>query len=72
MEKLQNIIDENIKYFWENDPILENETEELKLWDAFKLWCIPNLQENFEDLDKSFIEKVVNKNFDNWKSQGTL
>lgn len=69
MEKnLRNIIKENIEWFWNNDPMLEYESNTEKLWDGFKLWCIPNCKENFEGMDESIIEEFVNKSFDIWKN----
>lgn len=68
MEKLQNIINENIEWFWNNDPMLEYESNTEELWNGFKLWCIPNCKENFEDMDESIIEEAVNASYDTWRN----
>ena len=69
MEDLKNIISENIEWFWANDPLVENETDIDKLWNGFKLWCIPNCKENFDNLDETIIEEEVNNNYLEWKTQ---
>ena len=67
-KKLQNVINENIEWFWKNDPCLEYESNINELWKYFKLWCIPNCKENFEDMDEAIIEAEVNKSYDAWRN----
>lgn len=67
MKNLMNVIRENIKWFWSNDPMLEYESNTKELWNGFKLWCIPNCKENFENLDESIIEEAVNNSYFEWK-----
>ena len=69
MENLRNIINENIEWFWSNDPMLEYESNIEELWNGFKLWCVPNCKENFENLDESVIEAEVNNSYLNWKEK---
>lgn len=66
IEILNGIIEENIDYFWNNDSIASYETDIIKLWDAFKVWCVQNCKELFNNLDESVIEKAVDRNYNNW------
>ena len=63
---LQAIIHSNIKWFWENDPILETEKNVNKLWQAFKIWCFANCEEQMPDLDRNYIQLVINNNYKTW------
>lgn len=67
MKDLQDIIKENIEWFWNNDPILEYETDIEKLWDGFKIWCIQNCKENFENIEEAIIEAEINNSYLDWK-----
>lgn len=69
MERLKKIISENIEWFWKNDPMLEYESNIEELWTGFKLWCIPNCKENFENLEESIIEAEVNNSYAEWKEK---
>ena len=64
---LQDIINENIEYFWDNDPIVDIETNSIKLWDAFKAWCVQNCME-VTGFSKHTVEKSVNENYNTWLS----
>ena len=66
IEILQGIIEENIEWFWNNDSIVSYETDMMKLWDAFKNWCVPNCLEVVSGLDESIVSKVVDSNYSNW------
>ena len=66
MEILNGIIEENIDWFWGNDSIVSYETNMEKLWSAFKVWCVQNCLELFDNLDESVIEKAVDRNYNNW------
>ena len=66
MEILNGIIEENIDWFWNNDSIVSYETDIIKLWDAFKVWCVQNCLEVLDGLDESIIEKAVDRNYSNW------
>ena len=70
IENLQNIINENIEWFWNNDPMLEYESNVDELWNGFKLWCVQNCMEVCEEnnmpMKESFVERLVLDNFDNW------
>ena len=66
LEILNGIIEENIEWFWNNDPIVSYETNTMKLWDAFKVWCVQNCAEIFDNLEESIIEKIIDNNFDSW------
>jgi hypothetical protein len=69
MEILQGIIEENIEYFWNNDPIIDYETNMTKLWNAFKIWCMQNCLEIFNTLEESTIEKMIDKSYSNWTNK---
>lgn len=69
MEDLRKIIYGNIKWFWYNDPVLKYENDIKKLWIYFKLWCIQNCKEIFNELEESFIEEEVNASYDIWKNR---
>jgi hypothetical protein len=66
MEILQGIIEENIDWFWNNDSIVDHETNMSKLWDAFKVWCVQNCKEIFDDLDETIIDEAVDQNYNKW------
>lgn len=73
IEKINEIIQENIQFFWNNDPlVLDYETEAIILWDGFKVWCMQNCLEVFDDLEESVIEEVINNNYTNWASYGEV
>lgn len=63
---LNGIIEENIEWFWNNDPIVSYETDIIKLWDAFKVWCVQNCLEVVDGLEESIVEKAVDKSYSNW------
>lgn len=63
---LNGIIEENIEWFWNNDPIVSYETDMIKLWDAFKVWCVQNCLEVVDGLEESIVEKAVDKSYSNW------
>lgn len=67
MKKLHDIINENIEWFWKNDPCLEYECNVNKLWKYFKSWCIQNCKENFEDIEEYIIEAEVNRSYNTWR-----
>lgn len=69
IEVLNGIIGENIEWFWNNDSIVSYETNMSKLWDAFKVWCVQNCLEIFNDLDESVVEKTIEENYSNWISK---
>lgn len=69
MEILNGIIEENIDWFWNNDPIVSCETNMMKLWDAFSVWCIENCLEVFSDLGEAVVSEAVNKNYSTWASK---
>lgn len=66
LEILNGIIEENIEWFWNNDSIVSCETNMSKLWEAFKVWCMQNCLEIFNDLDETIVENAVDKNYSNW------
>lgn len=66
MEILQGIIEENIDWFWNNDSIVSYETNMMKLWEAFRVWCVQNCSEVLGNLDISIIERAVARNYNNW------
>lgn len=66
IEILNGIIEENIEWFWNNDSIVDCETNTMNLWKAFKSWCMQNCTEVFDDLEESIIEKAIDNNFDIW------
>lgn len=72
--RLQNLIEGNISYFWEYDPIIwfDEETgcdREIplpcdgdtvdKFWIAFRDWCVEDCKENFDGHGEEFIEESV-------------
>ena len=59
MNELHNILKENIDWFWNNDPIVETETDLSILWEAFKDWCAPNCLEIFDTFDEETILKEI-------------
>ncbi len=67
--ELHNIIKENMEWFWENDSIVEYETDITKLWNAFKVWCIQNCKEIFSNLDESCIECEIDSHYYFWKDR---
>ena len=69
MEILQGIIEENIEWFWYNDPLVDCEFDMSKLWDGFKVWCTQNCLEVFSDLDESVVDKAVDNNYHNWENK---
>lgn len=69
MNELHNIIKENMEWFWKNDSIVEHETDITKLWNAFKVWCIQNCKEVFENLDEAFIECEVDVHYYYWEER---
>lgn len=75
MELLQGIIEDNIEWFWSedniewfwsNDPMVSYETDMMKLWDAFKVWCVQNCLEVLSYFEESVVEKAVDENYSNW------
>lgn len=66
MEILNGIIEENIEWFWSNDPMVDRETNMSKLWDAFKVWCVQNCMEIVNGLEESIIDRAVDRNYNNW------
>jgi hypothetical protein len=74
MENLQDIIEDNIEWFWNNDPIIwfdentgcyrdkplacDGETVD-KFWIAFRDWCVEDCKENFDGHGEAFIELSV-------------
>ena len=66
IEILQGIIEENIDWFWGNDPIVSYETNIEKLWNAFKAWCLPNCLEVVDGLEESIVDKVIDSNYSIW------
>jgi len=66
MEILQGIIEENIEWFWHNDSLVSHETNMGKLWDGFKVWCVQNCLEIFNDLEESVVDRLVEQNYSNW------
>ena len=66
MEILNGIIEENIDWFWNNDPLVSCETNMTKLWNGFKVWCVQNCMEIFDSLGETVIEKAVDQNYSNW------
>lgn len=65
--ELHNIIKENVKWFWNNDPMVEYETDMEKLWNAFKVWCVQNCKEIFDNLDESCIECEIDSHYYFWE-----
>lgn len=63
---LNGIIEDNIEWFWHNDPMLDYETNMTKLWNGFKVWCVENCLELFDNLDKAYVEKIVDNNYSKW------
>lgn len=68
---LQDVIEENIEWFWNHDPILwfdektGHDREEAlacngetvdKFWIAFRDWCVEVCKENFDGHREVFIE----------------
>ena len=66
MEIFQGIIEENIEWFWHNDPMVDYETDTEKLWNGFKTWCVQNCLEVFDDIEESVVAKMVEANYSNW------
>lgn len=66
MEIMQGIIEENIEWFWNNDTLVDCETNTMKLWNGFKVWCMQNCMEIFNDTEESVIDKLIDKNYPNW------
>lgn len=64
--EVEKIIDSNIEWFWNNDPMLEYETNTEKLWLAFREWCIQNCKEVCKGLTESFIEQEVDDKYSSW------
>ena len=63
---LNGIIEENIDWFWNNDSIVSYETDMIKLWDAFKVWCVQNCLEVLDGVEESIVNKVIDQNYNNW------
>lgn len=71
---LQDVIEENIEWFWNHDPILwfdektgydrekplvcDGKTVD-KFWIAFRDWCVEVCKENFDGHGEMFIEPSV-------------
>ena len=66
VEILNGIIEENIDWFWNNDPLVDCETNMEKLWKGFKAWCIQNCLEVVDGAEESVISKAVDRNYSNW------
>lgn len=66
MKILNGIIEENIDYFWNNDSIVSYETDTMKLWDAFKVWCVQNCLEVLDGVEESIVDKAIDQNYNNW------
>lgn len=66
IEILNGIIEENIDWFWNNDSIVDCETNMSKLWDAFKVWCVQNCMEVIGNIDEIIVDKAVDRNYNNW------
>ena len=71
---LQDVIEDNISYFWNNDPIiwcdengcykeeptLCNGDNVYEFWIAFRDWCVEDCKENFDGHGgEEFIEESV-------------
>ena len=74
MVNLQNIIESNIEWFWNNDPVIWfdeksglyreiplacNGENVDKFWIAFRDWCVENCKENFDGHGEIYIEESV-------------
>lgn len=69
--ELNKTIQENIQFFWNNNPlVLDYELETAILWNGFKVWCTQNCLENFDNLERSFVEEAINNNYANWVNYG--
>lgn len=66
MEILNGIIEENIDWFWNNDSIVSCETDMMKLWEAFKVWCVQNCLEVVDGVEESVVSKAVDRKYSNW------
>lgn len=74
MVNLQNIIEGNIEFFWNTDPIVwydaengcyrdkplacDGETVD-KFWIAFRDWCVENCKEVYEENNKHIEESII-------------
>lgn len=66
IEILNGIIEENIEWFWNNDSIVSYETDTMKLWCAFKTWCVQNCLEVVDGLDEHVVDKAVDRHYSAW------
>lgn len=75
METLQNIIEENIEWFWKNDPVVwcdengvcrenplpcDEETVD-KFWIAFRDWCVQNCKDVCEENNMPITESFIQR-----------
>lgn len=68
MENIQRIVEENIVWFWGNDPLVEDCFVVSELWHGFKSWCKLNLKESLPNYDEDIIEGVLNISYKKWVS----
>ena len=70
MDRLKEIINSNIEWFWQNDVLVEQETDISKLWDGYKVFCVQNCMEvmNAENisLNETEVTKMVEDMYAEW------
>ena len=63
---LKEIIRSNIEWFWNNDPLVENEANIDNLWVGYKLFCLQNCTEVLEEVPENQIIQKINDMYDEW------
>ena len=79
MMNLENIINENIEWFWDNDssiwcddggvfkdePTTITEFNVKEIWGYFKTWCYYNIKDNCLERNETIEDSIVNETIDN-------
>ena len=78
MINLENMINENIEFFWNNDssiwcddggvfkdePTIITEFNVKEIWSYFKAWCYYNIKECYFEKNKIIKDRIVNAAID--------
>ena len=79
MMNLENIINENIEWFWDNDssiwcddggvfkdePTTITEFNVKEIWGYFKTWCYYNIKDYCLERNETIEDSIVNETIDN-------
>lgn len=67
---MEEIIQENIEYFWSFDPLVGCENDTQKLWEGFKSWCVQDLIDVFDGISEEDAVIAVETKYQEWLDFG--